>query len=355
MKKYIYILFSIGIIISLYVLKFSNFKLYGTMNQIYNGSLGFHYMNSPNYIISSENIPYIIDKQSNKVSRLMKDPFLNIDTKYNTHINKYPYACYNNEVMYILEENNLGFNVKAVDLKLFAEKNIYKEGFPDKISSFLDINNGEKKSSDIEYNMLNGIKGFFLIDKNIFFIKEDKIVVYNSKNKRSKEILNNENVIGNNISCDGEYIYYINDEYYIMKYSLRNNTKERVLQERTKKILLTPNGLLYTSLSNNHLYHMDFQGGTKREVINTSVFAFNYDNEYIYYSNNEDNKALYKIKFNGSENKKLTNNPAYFIYIFSDYNKIYFMSDEDDKSSGEYVAFYSIDKDGSLFKKVILE
>jgi len=354
-KKYIYILFSIGIIISVYVLKFNNFKLYGTMDQVYNGSLESYFMDSPDYIISLENIPYIIDKQSNKVNRLMKDPFLNIDTKYNTHINKYPYACYNNEVMYILEKNTLGFNVKTVNLRSFAEKEIYKEGFPDKISSFLDINNEEKKSSDIEYNMLNGIKGFFLIDKNIFFIKENKIVVYNFKNKRSKEILKDENIIGNNISCDGEYIYYINDEYYIMKYSLRNNTKEMLSQERAKKILLTSNGLLYTSLSNNHLYHIDSQGDTKREVIDKSVFAFNYDDEYIYYSNNEDNKALYKIKFNGSENKKLTNNPAYFIYIFSDYNKIYFMSDEDDKSSGEYVAFYSIDKDGNLFEKITFD
>lgn len=351
MKKWTCIVCMIFTFVLVGVLKLNSFQLQGEIMQIYNGVLETFYVDCGQYVLSRRDTPQVISKKDNKASRLIRNPFLKFDTKHSNNI-RYSSAHFDKGNIYVLEEENSSVSIKEINLQSFSERVVYKEGISNDIKGFLDLNNDQEKPLDIEQQGLNNIKQFFIINNNIFLVKENKITVYNIENKKSKEILKDEDIMDNNISCDGKDIYFINKDYYIIKYSLKDKNFKNISEQRAKKLLLTSDGILYTSLNKNHLYYIDRKGGNKKEIINKGVSTFNYDKEYIYYSNSQDNKTLYRVKYDGSDNKKLTKNPAYFIYTFHNYDKIYFMSDEEDKSTGEYVSFYSIDKDGCDFKKL---
>ncbi|MBU3219555.1 DUF5050 domain-containing protein [Clostridium algidicarnis] len=86
---------------------------------------------------------------------------------------------------------------------------------------------------------------------------------------------------------------------------------------------------------------MNKDGSDNHKIGENKARNLNFDDKYIYYSNDDDNQCLYRIRYDGSENTKMTNAPAYFIFTFKNYDKIYIWSDDIKTNS---IRSFSVDK-----------
>jgi hypothetical protein len=86
---------------------------------------------------------------------------------------------------------------------------------------------------------------------------------------------------------------------------------------------------------------MNKNGSNNHEIAHNCAKNLNFDTDYIYYSNDDDKQSLYRMKYDGSKNEKMTDKPAYFVFTFKNYDKLYIWSDDDITKS---IKPFSVDK-----------
>lgn len=119
-----------------------------------------------------------------------------------------------------------------------------------------------------------------------------------------------------------------------------------------------------------HMYKIDTNGQHRQKIADGDCFSndwqFAYINGYIYYSkrdaeNPQNEGILYRIKTDGTDEKQITDKPAYLISDYSSledgkYDEIYFLERDEAENGNEYKPanfyYYSSSNLGGYLKKI---
>lgn len=326
---------------------------------IYNSTISKTFVDSDNYIYGNitnnkENpITIIQDKVTGKIDNFIRDPFFNHKT-VPSYVKDIQINCGENKGYYLdnsKEELNKGFSIMEFDLNSLDSKEIYRQNFIFRKELFLGLSKTSEvkvyKENDFSENKKSNIVDYmkqpkyFVCKDMLYLLKNNGLYRMNLKNKKEEILINEEDI--KTICCDGINIYYINKNYEIYKYCIDTKTKNKLTNEKSSYLIASKDKLVYTNLKDkNHIYIMNKNGSENIKICGNSGKNLNFDDEFIYYSNDDDNETLYRVKYDGSCNTKMTSVPAYFIFTFKDYNKVYIWS-TDEKTSN--IKAFSVNKD----------
>ena len=209
---------------------------------------------------------------------------------------------------------------------------------------------------------------FYTYGNYTYYSKEDS--------NASNEVFAKMYMIKNDGSGEKEINAYIPDSFYadkdgfyevsmdsvtkrnIMKYNL-DGTNQKTLNSGSVGFMnITDDWIFYTNLDDNFtLYKIDKNGNNKSKLLDVKL-AYNYNvvnqingktffdiiGDYIYYINVEDSNKLYKVKIDGTDNVKVYDKSLRIIWVMD--NHIYFQENNGIKTM-------VIDADGKNEKEVI--
>lgn len=224
-------------------------------------------------------------------------------------------------------------SIVEIDWDTYNEKNIYELDTRMKKGAFL----GTVKSNR---EVTSRIQKFFLDDKYIYLIDDStsgsKINKVDRQTGKAEIILESSGNI-ERLSFDGKHIYYINPRFQVVRLDVETKESFIIPDVITRYMMLKDNQLLFLNPQDNcRIYAMDLNYFSLRKITEDAVYVFHYDDSYIYYANEDDNKYLYRIDFEGKNNQKVAELVSYSIAVFKNYGKLHVLSDE-----GTYV----VDKD----------
>lgn len=329
---------------------------------IYNSSIYNEFVDDSKYIygniINKTKVLTIIqDKSTGKTEWFIRDPFYK-DMEDSSYVRQIQIDDENNKGYYMdisIDDEDAGFSIIQFDLKTFNKKEIYRESFMWHKPVFL----GLSEVSDIKVSRKNDFNKevipdlgsdkkpkYFVDNNNLYLIRENGIFKINIKNNKQTELIKEDNI--KSVSYDGSYIYYINDIYELYKYSVKTGEKVKLTSNKSTYSIITEDKIIYTNLNDgNRIYIINKDGTDDHRIGDSKAKSLNYDDEYIYYSNEDDKQCLYRLKYDGSENTKMTDRPAYFVFTFKNYDKVYILSDNDNIETG-YI--FSVDKEDFTIK-----
>lgn len=326
---------------------------------IYNSSISKTFVESNQYIYGSitndkENpVTIIQDKSTGRIDNFIRDPFFN-DKTIPSYVNNLQINSAKNKGYYLNNSNdeyNKGFSIIEFNLNNLDFKEIYRQNFTFRKNLFLGLSKTSDvkvfKENDFSENKKSNIADYmkipkyFVYENTLYLLKTDGLYSVNLDSKKEGILLKEADI--KSLSCDGINIYYINRNYEIYKYCLATKEKYKLINEKSSYLITTKDKLVYTNLKdNNHIYMMNKDGSENTKLCDNKSKNFNFDDEYIYYSNVDDNESLYRVRYDGSSKTKMTTVPAYFIFTFKDYNKVYIWSN-DEKTRN--IKTFSVNKD----------
>ena len=224
-------------------------------------------------------------------------------------------------------------SIVEIDWDTYNEKTIYEMDTRMKKEAFLGT---VKSNRGVTYRIQN----FFLDDKYIYLIEGTasggKINKVDRQTGEVETILESSRNI-ERLAFDGKYIYYINPRFQVVRLDVETKESFIIPHVITRYMMLKDNQLLFLNPQDNgRIYAMDLNDFSLRKITEDAVYVFHNDDSYIYYANEDDNKYLYRIDFEGKNNQKVVELVSYSIAVFKNYGKLHVLSDE-----GTYV----VDKD----------
>ncbi len=152
---------------------------------------------------------------------------------------------------------------------------------------------------------------------------------------------------------DSEWIYYCNplDDNAIL-YKIKKDMTDKIkLYNKKVSNITIYNDFIYFS-QDTSIFKINKDGCSLQEIINTNIGETIYEmciyNDYIYYTDDLPYGSLYKIKIDGSNKIKVSNNSPMYLNIYNNY--IYYAGqDYTDDSTG----IYKIDLNGNDEEKIL--
>lgn len=303
-------------------------------------------LNSIFYISSQQRIQIVAQNSANgDKQNAIKNPFIDmfdIGTSF---------YVYDNHLYYIKQEKTYSqagakpsrTSIIEIDLDTYEEKPIYEADTNWNKNAFLGTIN-----TPVDTASYSDITGFFLDDENLYLIESNsggaELKEVNRKTGKTETLINSSDNL-NQLSYDGNYIYYITPRFQIMRIDLK--TKEKIIIPNliTKYMILTNKQLLFLNPRDNcRIYAMDLDDFSQKKITENTAYTFHCDDRYIYYANEDDHNYLYRIDFEGKNNKKVAEIASYNIVVFQNHTVLNVRSDK-----GTYVV------DKNTFETNILE
>lgn len=217
---------------------------------------------------------------------------------------------------------------------------------------------------------------FNLIDGKLYYLTSSpgKVKVLDTKTRKIKKVIND---IATNLIVTDKYIFYIlaseDDRWGRLYYTDLNGRHKKMVTERAVEFALdlSDNAVYYTDKDSGAIKKYDFSNGRIDDIYNGYCFYVDCDDNYIYFSNEEqkicsinkktselfyitedksncqniyngvvyysnanDNGCLYSVKVDGTEKKKLTNSNS--VRIVTDGSKVYYYLLGSDNINNEY-------------------
>lgn len=233
-----------------------------------------------------------------------------------------------------------------------------------KIGIFKVNKNGDNKQELLMENL--DILSLNVVGNYIYFIgigsenytEEDNV---DNKIYRMKKDGTNLQVINDNEFNDNCYeiyvvdkkIFYIGTDANIYKMNLDGSNRELVSENGTGYLGINEKYIIYNDLPNGETeetatdyttYIMEIDGSNAREIANGKrMYSVNIKDDYIYYTNEE--KQIYRIKVDGTEDTLICDVPAYNMNLLDDY--IYYLNYKDYENGDYTVCIYKVKNDGS--------
>lgn len=235
------------------------------------------------------------NKKNGEVENLIRNPVQSfIDIKDSVYGNgDYVYYMqygYKNSLFY---KDVINFSIIEIDTSSFKEKVIFEKNLKSKDFSLIgSTNENELKNS---YYFLS-IESFFLDDKKIYLIGQDKISQVDRRTGEIKVIITSPNLV--NVGFDGQNIYYTNKKNQIVRYNVKNEIENTMLDLITNYFLLTENELIFINRKDQYkIYTLNLDNFKTRKVTEESVVNFSYDNNFIYYES-KNSLDSYRVDLN---------------------------------------------------------
>ncbi|WP_432664426.1 DUF5050 domain-containing protein [Wukongibacter baidiensis] len=212
------------------------------------------------------------------------------------------------------------------------------------------VGNLHKMSYDgmkrIELSAYSGAN-YTLIDNQIYYRSmedESSLYRFNINTEENTKIVD-EGVNGYYIS-EG-YIYYMNSsDEKIYRVNLDGRNKEKITDQKLYSFIVKDDWIYGVDLDFNKgskLYRVKTNGTELRKIADnanlsiSNIFAYE---DWIFYINSKDNRTLYKVKMDGSENVRVTNSINIKTFRYSN-DSVYFI----DECRDNYL--YGIDENSS--------
>lgn len=189
---------------------------------------------------------------------------------------------------------------------------------------------------------------FIVVEDWIYYISP--VGIYRIKTDGSEQRPIIDGSIRSILFVKDNYIYYSNidakatgtqpDDYCsIYKVKFDGSGRSKIITDNVMQSIIDGDWIYYTNVSDNYnLYKSKIDGSSKTKILNMPVGTFNISNGYIYaiyFSGNQninnDIQNIYRLKTDGSNLKRLTNNapdrlssvstvgPIHYIYVTDEY------------------------------------
>ena len=260
------------------------------------------------------------------------------------------FYVYDNNLYYIRNEETYtqagalrdSSSIVEIDWNTYDERTIYELDTRMKKDAFLGAVKSDTGSS-------SSIRSFFMDDKYIYLIEGstsgDKLNKVDRQTGKAETILESSKNI-DRLAFDGKHIYYINPRFQVVRLDVETKESFIIPHVITRYMMLKDNQLLFVNpRDTGRIYAMDLNDFSLRKITEDAAsYAFHYDDSYIYYANEDDNKYLYRVDFDGKNNQKVAEIVSYNIAVFQNHGELHVSSDK-----GTYV----VDKD--TFEANLLE
>lgn len=216
----------------------------------FNFNESFVLQQNEDYYYVYENQLKSVSKESNEEFNILRDVFIDESI--------WSFCLFNENCYYMHFESN-STSIGCVSLKDFSQSVLF-EADDKPAYEFLGI--VKKKKQMIDQIIL----GFFTDERNLYLITDNPTCIYqyNLKTKKLLPIIE-ENIYKNNVSFDGENVYYVNSHLKLNAYNVNTKKTQRLSEKNVRTI----------TLKDNVIYFSDINGTYKYDILNDIEIKLN--------------------------------------------------------------------------------
>ncbi|MHA6481965.1 DUF5050 domain-containing protein [Paenibacillus sp. strain BS8-2] len=276
--------FHLMLIVSIFFLSACTINTRPTENNIYNYSLRHSFENEKylfylNETSESDNMIEIKDKLTEEKQNFVRNPMTAL-TKVEKMIfgnGIYVYYMKYDSDKSKTREQKIRLSVIEVNTETFDEKIVFEKNL-NTIKTFINAN----KRNDKDLAFYYSINGFFLDEKNIYFVGHDEIRQIHKTTGMERVIIRFS--VLKHLAFDGQMIYYINEKSQVVKYDTTTDIEVVIPDVVTQYFILTNNQLFFQNRKDQQkLYAMNLSSLTLQRITDVSVVEFYYDEQSINY------------------------------------------------------------------------
>lgn len=258
------------------------------MQVIYNSASSDFYQDD-NFFVKAvdqgENVGIWMQKNNEEMINMVRSPFKSEQI--------YANCIYGNDgiVYYISSYSEDDSNVRLSRRK--GKMRVCVRGiYADSMEEFCKFEVYYQKNS--EWSFLNFVTGFFMNEKNIWFVTDDavwQIDLFTHK----KEVLNIP--LNGNISYDGRRIYFIDDEMRLSEYDTETGRVDKVGNIAAGVYVLASNGIYFSNLRDqNHLYLDRRDGSGVKMIVEKNITSVEIEGGVLqYYVSGDDSVHVMEL------------------------------------------------------------
>ena len=336
---------------------------------LFNSSTPYIVWGADGYIVINADQPYFVDKGTGVVRPLILDPL----ERY--YVREYDGAVGDTGLKslfvvdggaYILENDfsmphsgAAAFSVAYVDLESFDKSTVIEVGGKRRHNDFLALEElfslqGTSAQGYFD-DALAGLSGFtlvykyFVLGNSLYAIEGNKLCRYGLSTGASSVLLEG---IGSRleVSCDGEYIYYVNDSYALWRLSLKSGAANLLVDTPVEGLYVSADSVYYKDLTDNRkLYRYDKNTGSTAMVGDFPVNGMQIAGHYLYYLDAD--WRLLCMPPEGGEGEMVIDEEVTAFYVDDSSNTVYYQTTELVNDEPTKV-FYQMDTSGS--KQVLI-
>ncbi len=243
---------------------------------------------------------------------------LNVEPSNNANINNYGFATYDGTWVYYGNPINQGKLSKAkIDGSSVAKINDDEPLFLNVQESYIYYCNLSDNSAIYKVNKDGTERTKLTMEPATYLRVYNNSIYYQDVNENYS--LYKMDLNGGNkkkvtedsplyINLYEEYMYYSNFSNYgeVTKVNLNNTSKININTETSLYVTLQDSYLFYQDYNDKFIYRMNTDGTNKILVQASEGIELNAVNGWLYYINVSDDNTLYRIKYDGSQNERLT-------------------------------------------------
>lgn len=288
------------------------------LSEVYNSYQNISFGESDKYL-SFDDI--LIDKDTLSIYSIYRDPmeasyFLDSKSVFNDHI------------IYIATDENDNKKIYNLDLNSFSTS---------KIDDFSLVN-----QNYLNINEKTMIENFDSINMNILGNKDNYIYVYNNMIKDKNKNILIEGDFSNVISLYDNYIYSLQGNNQIVKYSLKTKKKYDVDTVLCDYFFINDGNIYCHSIKDKKIYN-------KRKLIfDIPVYSFDIHGDTVYYDNEE---GVYSYNLANKLHNQISSEKGYSIKVSNENKYLYYIGDA--KEAGKNISLNIIDLNTNKLLKSI--
>lgn len=286
-----------------------------TENSVLYNHSGLSYADSNRYLFivnGAHTVCY--DKQTWQKSALPKDAFFDPDDE-----NAVAYA-----VTDIFSDGGTAYylrntpsnsiissqTVHALDLTTFHDRTLYTQtetyyrtvflGLSSVLSTPADTTDDDfSQTANVNNAADDSINGLFPVGDDLYLVKNDSVERWNRSTGTVSTVI--DGVKNGAVASDGAFIYYVDTEYRLVRYSLRTGKTVSTAKIYTQTFLVTKNSIVYANMSDgNKLYAAEKSGTNPTKLSDDPARNLSFDDDFIYYLADNSLNRFYRIRYDGS-------------------------------------------------------
>lgn len=285
----------------------------GTKDRVFNLTDESRFTVIGNEIISLFPTFLMENMETHEINRIIRDPFADDAT-----VDQAVASIFNREgKLYYLVTTVNENEVIELDPSTFQTSTLYHEK---------NLKNPALINSDLEVHQRGPgkVNIVFFVDRNdIYFLSDMRLRRVNSITGETQTLI--KNIYGRNVAYDGKSIYYINTMFEIRRYDLANGQDQPLPDIRADFLHMRGGKVYYRNVDKDGTIYMYNMETEQNELVvpNRSVY-FVCDDNYIYFTNQEDHSYLYRADLKTGRAEFIMPLAGYNIQIIDEYPFIYY-------------------------------
>lgn len=278
------------------------------MDFIYNGISSSNITSGGGKIYSLVQTPaMMVDVDSGESYDIIRNPF----AIENERMPGVSYLFSDEDNLYFLLSENKGYQIIRRNHVSLDEKLIYQEILREQQREILfGMTKTPQPDNRLSYDLLNPSR-FAVFDDVLFLFHTERIDTVDLKTGKVKTLCH-ENLFSNSYGYYRGVLYFITSSYDLFAYSIQNDSLQKIKNYKAKFLLVTPEGLYFSSMSDHgRLYFIDFDFSKEQKISDDEVISMDFCGEWIYYVTG-DGKALFRISFDGKSRERVLDLPGIY-------------------------------------------